>query len=206
MSIGAVITTCCMDTEGDPDRAGQSGVPYRVRREWIHDLIVPGLKRLGVAEIVVTGVFEHGAGYTYHPMKQVYRNCRDVLGQRQYGYDAFDHPHNAFWFQMDDHIPERPGGPFFEVLDGVDIMSPERYSRAGVALNSGWNGVGYPDEMGPYIHTHGVWMSRHAIEECPWSWVTPVYRFDVVQTMFWRDRKLLIQCSHDCHLVDLETP
>ncbi len=206
MKVAAVINTCAEGTR--QTTAGPSGVPYGVRGRWIRDIIVPALAAAGCDPIIVAGEFSDGDGYVYVPVQNQYGNCRDVLAQRQAGWDrARKAGATHGWFQMDDHLIERAGAPFFDMasLPHFDVLSPERRSRTGEVLNSGWNNVGAPDIAGPYFHTHAVLLTKEALEQCPWNTITPIYRFDVLSSWYWEDRKLAMLASPEHVIIDLET-
>lgn len=71
-------------------------------------------------------------------------------------------------------------------------------------LNTGgWNGAGTPDPMGQYLHTHGIVLTPRALSACPWIGLTPIYRFDVLHTMWFVDKGLKIVCGANIFLDDI---
>lgn len=209
MKFSVVVNTCSMQDRADT-HAGPSGKPYSIRRSFIHDIIVPRLvDDPYVAEVVVVGSFEPGDRYTYVPVTETFHNCRDVLAQREAGWQKARRGNpDAVLFLMDDHVPA-PG--FFHGCHEsfVDlpwsVLTPNRRSASsGATLNSGWNGVGVLDPLGRYAHTHGIVLTPEALTKCPWIGLTPLYRFDVLHTMWFADRGLKIHTASNVFVEDLE--
>lgn len=188
----AVINTCAMKPGAPPQ--------YAQRVDWVRKS-VDTLRDLGFQQVIVAGDFEPGKNYTYVPVGQQYHNCRDVLKQRQAGYDSVVGYPEHIWFQMDDM---QLISASFETIHGVDVVSPVRVSsKTGEELNSGWNGIGYKDPVGPYIHTHAMLMSQKALLEAPWSLVSPIYRFDIVHYWLMQDRNLALSGNREWVIQDM---
>lgn len=204
MRFSVVINTCALQP-GAATHVGQSGKPYGLRAGFLRDLILPRLRSdTLVDQIIVVGEFEPGEGYTYVSAPSRYRNCRDVLHQRQAGTERIIH--DRALFLMDDHVP---GPGFFELLAETwgqwDVVSPVRVNRAGTILNSGWNGVG-ANGMEPerYIHAHGTVLARWVWERCPWGQCIPIYKWDQVMSMWWADAGARAIGTHQITLTDVE--
>jgi hypothetical protein len=211
MSIAVVLNTCAMQPGADL-HAGQSGVPYSKRVDFIQSVILPRLIHDPlVGSICIAGEFAPSpeGHYDYVPVSSAYHNCRDVLAQRQAGWDKVRRAApQACLFLMDDHVPD---GQFFERLQRSlvdtcwDVYSPNRRSRTtGQLLNSGWNGVGAVDSYGAYAHTHGIALTPKALALCPWGGLTPIYHFDVLHDWWFSDRKLFVATDPDTFVEDLE--
>lgn len=208
MTFSCVINTCAL-AQGAAAHAGPSGIPYAQRHEFIQYAILPRLLNDPLVEtIVISGEYQYGDGYVYQPCFSTYHNCRDVLAQRHAGWLKARGTEYVL-FLMDDHVPE---DKFFETALGGraehawDVLSPNRRSHATRAdLNSGWNGVGSPDPVGPYTHTHGIVMTQQAIRRCPWDSLTPIYRFDVLHSWWFADQKLRVGLGYDTYIEDLES-
>ncbi len=211
MTFDVVVNTCAMQPGADHN-AGPSGVPYSKRVGFLKDIILPRLINDPlVGTVVVVGEFEpsEAGAYEYVPVTSAYHNCRDVLAQRQAGWDKVRRSGaDAVLFLMDDHVPDaeffgRVGGSLAD--SAWDVLSPNRRSRhSGRTLNAGWNAVGAVDVNGPYVHTHGIVLTPKALGLCPWSGLTPIYRFDVLHYWWFADRGLFVATDPASFLEDLE--
>lgn len=192
--ITAIVNTCALGGHGN---AGSAGKPYSHRAELLERDILPGLRRHEISQVIVVGEYKPGEGYQYIHSPSVYKNCRDVLAQRQAGFEAakFD----WIFFQMDDHSLSA-NAPLDSLRQcDADIVTPYRHGRGGTLLNSGFN-----DARGiSYVHTHGIFMRRHAVETCPWIRLPPIHAFDIVHTMWFQDAGLTV-ARMDPGIIDVE--
>lgn len=205
MKLAVVINTCALRQNTEKR--------YSQRAGFIYSTILPRL--VGdpdVGAIAIAGEFEPDAygdhRFTYVPVTNTFGNCRDVLAQRQAGWEKVRRTNpDAVLFLMDDHVPAEH---FFGSVSASlrehqwEVFSPNRRSvETGARLNTGWSDAGTPDPMGPYLHTHGIVLTPRALTACPWIGLTPLYKFDLLHTMWFNDKGLKIYVEPNVFVEDL---
>ncbi len=149
------------------------GVPYSWRAYALKNFILP--RYVGaeyIDEVIVTGIWEEGEGYTYVHVPAQHFNWADCIEQRHAGFEASSG--DVLVFQHDDHMLDL----WLGAVQGWDVISPARYTRArtfsGERLNAG--------EADGYIDGHCSIYKREVIERCPWSNVPRAFTMDIAHT------------------------
>jgi hypothetical protein len=190
MSISLILNTCCLEQPAKPPlSSGQ--VTYDLRRYALMNWILPQyIADPYIDEIIVTGAFMPGEGYTYIESPSEFFSWRDCIQQRQLGFEASKG--DVLIFQHDDHVlqnayrePEYEDDCDCELSDllegaywGAHVWSPARYTRLrsvnGERLNNG--------EKDDYISGHCAIYRREVIETCQWKDVPPSREMDIEHT------------------------
>lgn len=200
--LSAVVNTCCLGPRAD-SVFGSSGHVHARRVSFMRELILPTLCAQ-CNQVIVSGEFEQGADYEYQPSPSQFFDCRDVLAQRQAGFQLAKH--EWILFQMDDHIVDTTFVTQLQAFQSRwDIVSPARLSyRDRRELNSGWNDPRPECQTNPYIHTHAIVMKRSAVAACPWSALPPIRHFDVAHSARFREAGLQVTIAKQLRVFDLE--
>ncbi len=159
------------------------GVPCSWRAYALRTWILPRyVTDSYIDEVIVTGSWEEGEGYTYVHVPPVHFSWKDCLAMRQAGFEASSG--DVLIFQHDDHVLSPEPDPFsivggiYTAICGADVLSPARYTRArtfkGERLNGG--------EAEGYINGHCAIYRSEVIERCPWKDVPVQFTLDVEHT------------------------
>lgn len=200
MRISYIINTAASDprvnTVGNPYRSAG----YQRRYDLLKEKVLPAALTQGFDEILVSGCFEEGNGYTYVTVPPRYRDRRDALWQREIGarYATGD----ILVFGHDDHMlaPD-----FYDSLlnwclhaklPPWDLLIPRRiHGITGAELNNG------KDE--DYMGAHVLVMKRWLWAEVPWTLLNTIF-WDTSMTREWRAAGGKLVWADDLIHIDVE--
>src|SRR3990167_7082867 len=209
MSLSVLINTCAQDTALSR---------FATRIYAMRTFILPAYcGDAGIAEVIVSGVWEPGEGYTYVPVLGQHNNIFDAARQRQAALEVATG--DFLVFQADDHLCDRTILDAPQLMDdrGLDVLVPMRLTRMRGRieyLNNGEPGCDLAQWNG-YVLWHGAIYRRSALVACPWDTIpmpqqTPdqvargFYSLDVAHTAQLRAAGQCIDWSTKVHLWDVE--
>lgn len=196
MKISLIINTAALDPKVASSNNPHRSSSYGDRRRLIYDEILPRANAFD--EVIITGVFEEGPGYTYWPVIPNFRDRRDALIQREAG--ARISSGNILVFTHDDHAP---GDEFISRLPEYysDILVPKRlHIKTGRELNNGGPKFSSP----PYMGGHLLVMKREVWARVPWTTVLPERCWDLVMTKIWQAKGFKIEWTDKLECLDVE--
>ena len=155
---------------------GVAKVPYSWRAYALKHFILPSyIRDPSIDEVIVSGIWEEGDGYTYVHVPPEHYSWADCIAQRHAGYEAASG--SMLIFQHDDHIMEPADTARMTAMES-NVVSPARYTRtrnfSGEKLNDG--------STERYIDGHCAMYERRVIAKCPWNEVPTVYTLDKEHT------------------------
>ena len=199
LSATAVVVTAALADPGQtPLSSGKQ--PHGLRAYLLRCHLLPRLREMGFAEILVVGEFEPGDGYTWLNVPSVERSSiHDSIRKRHAGCLRASAP---FMLVMnDDHLLERDllrRAEKYVTDQGADVVSPSRWTRLRgprERLNAG---------DGAYVCGHAALYRREVLERCPWDAVPKIFSFDVAHSQQMRDAGFCLCYPDDVQIEDIE--
>jgi len=226
VSISLVINTCAGRSSTPWRSVSHGGQPYEQRAYALQNFILPAaITDPDIDEVIVSGEWHDGEGYTYVPKPSIHFSSDDAPHQRQAGFEAA----KGDWliFQHDDHMLENPlESAVNHDLEGqlkaeieyakcyaspsADVLIPQRWTRlrnvAGERLPNGepQEYSSHPVEAFGYISGHCAIYRREVLEKCPWSEVPAIRTWDMSHTEQIREADFNIHWSDSLKVWDVE--
>lgn len=176
-TLSVVINTCALGPRASNVTGSTTLTPHARRLHSLSEFIIPTLVHdQDIDELVITGEYEEGEGYTYVPSPSKFFSCVDALAQRQAGFEATSG--DVVGFFHDDHWLA-PGGAWYALhfwrYFKADVVVPERLQRRPhKALNNGMSSG--------YVGGHAAFYSREILEKAPWGAVPKEHVWDTLHT------------------------
>ena len=166
MSISCVVTTIAgaddADTRGNLYTCGGS---YAQRGWVLRNVMLPWLHSMDVFDrLVVAGEWETGPEFVYAPRCQVYHDIKDILLQRQAGFEATTGEANDWVLYLNDDTIWCPENPVPQPGEPHGVLSPSRWTRARTS-----HAEPLPDGEGKFVQWHATLVKRKVTVRVPWS-------------------------------------
>lgn len=197
--VSMCVNTCALGARAKEVTGNHTSTPHAVRSYALGNFILPAYcADPYIAEVIVSGEWCSGDGYTYIPVPSRYFSSDDAIAQRQASFAAATG--DILIFAHDDHILA-PGTAREIAVNGLeaDVVVLERKirsSKGDLALNNG--------RRAGYIGGHAVAYKREVLERLPWGCLPAIHEWDVAQTLMMRQARFSLSWPEDLVVFDVE--